>query len=114
MAHEMSPICNFLFGSLSMTLPTDTLDVELMLQMVKGICMYRKDHTMESMIFTPWSIPSLRCKIQAYKDGHGDETSYNGVILFSSQPLQLHRPTQERGLLSKLEPVGVIRQGLTL
>ena len=55
MAHEISPICDFLFGSLRINLPIDTVDVELTVQMVKGIYMYRKVHTVESMIFTPWS-----------------------------------------------------------
>ena len=67
MACEISPICDFLFGSIRTNLPTDTVDVELTVQMVKGIYMYRKDHTVESTIFTPWSkkvmpFASLRSK----------------------------------------------------
>ena len=78
MACEISPICDFLFGSLRITLPTDTVDVEMTVQMVKGIYTYRKDHTTESMIFTPWNkkvtpFLSLRCKIQAYKDEQRDK-----------------------------------------
>ena len=53
MACEISPICNFLFGSLRTTLLTDMVDVELTVWMAKGIYMYRKDQTMESMVFTP-------------------------------------------------------------
>ena len=55
MACEISPIGNFLFGSIGTNLPTNTVDIELMVQTVKGIYMYRKDHTAESMIFTLWS-----------------------------------------------------------
>ena len=55
MEREISPICDFLFGSIRTSLLTDTVDVELTVQMVKGIYTYRKDHTTESMIFTPWS-----------------------------------------------------------
>ena len=36
MACEISPICNFLFGSIRTNLPTDTVDVEQTVQMVKG------------------------------------------------------------------------------
>ena len=50
--HEkMSPICDFIFGSIR----TSTVDVDLTIHTVKGFYTYRKDHTAESMIFTPWS-----------------------------------------------------------
>ena len=42
MAREINPICNFIFGLKCTGLPTDTVDVELMIRMVKGIYMYRK------------------------------------------------------------------------
>ena len=56
----------------------DTVDVELTVQRVKGIHTHRKDHTMESMIFTLWNkkatpFPSLRHKIQVYQDDHRSE-----------------------------------------
>ena len=35
MAHEISPICNFLFGSIRTNLPMDTVDIELTVWMVK-------------------------------------------------------------------------------
>ena len=71
MAREISPICDFIFRSIRTHLTTDTVDVDLTVQTVKGIYTYRKDHTVESMIFTPWSkkvIPfsPLRWKIQAF------------------------------------------------
>ena len=67
MACEISPICDFLFGSIRTNLLMNTVNVELTVQMERGIYTYRKDHTMESMIFTLWSkkvtpFPSLRCK----------------------------------------------------
>ena len=79
MAYEISPICDFLFGSMRTNLPTDTVDAELTVWMVKVIYMYRKDHTTESTIFTPWSkmvtpFPSMRCKIQAYQDDQRSES----------------------------------------
>ena len=78
MAHEISPICYFLFGSIRSNLPTDTVDAELTVWMVKGMYTYRKDHTIEYMIFTLWSkkvipFPSLRHKIQAYQDDKRSE-----------------------------------------
>ena len=65
MAREISPVCDFTFALIRTCLPTDTVDVDLTVRMVKGIYMYRKDHTVESTIFTPWSkkvipFPSLR------------------------------------------------------
>ena len=55
-----------------MSLPMDTIDVELTIRMVKGIYTYRKDHMAESMVFSPWSrtmipFPLLQRKIQASK-----------------------------------------------
>ena len=73
MAREINPMCDFIFSSICTCLLTDTIDVELTIRTVKGIYTYHKDHTMESMIFLPWSktvipFPSLRWKIQAYKN----------------------------------------------
>ena len=73
MAREISPVCSFIFGSIWTGLPTDTVDVELTIRMVKGIYTYRKDHIAESMVFSPWRrtvipFPSLHKKIQVYQD----------------------------------------------
>ena len=78
MTCEISPICAFLFGLIRTNLLMDTVDIELTVWMVKGIYMYRKDHTVESRIFTSWSkkmtpFPSLRHKIQAYQDDQRSE-----------------------------------------
>ena len=55
MAREINPVCNFIFGSTLMSLPADTVDVELTIRTVKGIYTYHKDHTAESTIFSPWN-----------------------------------------------------------
>ena len=73
MAREISPICNFILISIRTSLLMDTIDVALTIWTVKGIYTYRKDHTIESTIFTPCSkkvipFPSLRWKIQAFQD----------------------------------------------
>ena len=65
MAREISPIFDFIFRSIRTGLLTDKVDVDLTIWTVKGIYMYRKDHTTESTIFTTWSkkvipVPSLR------------------------------------------------------
>ena len=52
MAREISPVCDFIFGSIRTSLLTDTVDVDLTIRMVKGIYTYCKDHTAESTIFT--------------------------------------------------------------
>ena len=42
MAQEISPFCDFIFGSIRTSLSMDTVDVELNVQMVKGsICIER-------------------------------------------------------------------------
>ena len=96
MAYEISSICDFLFGSIRTTLPTDTVNIEFTVWMVKGIYTYRKDHTAESTIFTPWSrklipFPSLRHKIWAYQDGKRNESALswnNGSMFqFSAPPM---------------------------
>ena len=80
MAREISPICDFIFSSICTGLLMDTVDVELMVRMVKSIYTYRKVHTAVSMVFSPWSktiipFPSLRRKIQAYRDENNKQTS---------------------------------------
>ena len=82
MATEISPICDFIFGSIWTGLPTDIVDVELMIRIVKGIYTYRKDHTAKSMVFLPWSrtiipFPSLHKKIQAYQDENRQTSAWN-------------------------------------
>ena len=52
MAREISPVCNFIFGSVCTCLPTDMVDVELTIKTVKGMYTYHKDHTAESMVFS--------------------------------------------------------------
>ena len=94
MAGEISPICNFIFGSILTGLPTDTVDVELTIKMVKGIYTYRKDHMAESMVFSPWSrtvipFPSLQRKIQAYQDKNKQTSAGNkghAAPYFPTQP----------------------------
>ena len=102
MVYEISPICDYLFGSIRTNLLMDTVDVELTVQMVKGIYMYRKDHTMESMIFTSWTkkvtpFLSLRHKIQAYQDDQRSERvfpwSNNGnTFQFCAPPMTQNNP----------------------
>ena len=55
MAREISPVCDFIFGSICTGLPMDTVDMELMVRTDKGIYTYRKDHIAESMVISPWS-----------------------------------------------------------
>ena len=78
MAREINPMCDFIFGSIHTCLPTDTVDAELTIRTVKGIYTYHKDHTAESTTFSLWSkgvipFPSLRWKIQAFKDDNNSK-----------------------------------------
>ena len=75
------------------------VEVELAVWMVKGIYMYGKDHTVESMIFTPWGkkvtpFPSLRHKIQAYKDDQrsGSILQWGNSSQFSALPVTQTNP----------------------
>ena len=82
MAREISLVCDFIFGSICTCLPTDTVDVELTIQMVRDIYTYRKDHTAKSTVFSPWSrtvipFPSLCRKIQAFQDKNRQMTAWN-------------------------------------
>ena len=81
----------------------DTVDVGLTVWMVKGIYNYRKDHTVESTIFTPWSkkvtpFPSLRHKIQAYQDDKRSERvlpwNNGNMFQFSAPPMMQNNPTK--------------------
>ena len=55
MTREISPVCDFIFRLIRTSLLTDMVDIDLTISTVKGIYTYRKDHTVESTIFTPWS-----------------------------------------------------------
>ena len=81
MAREISPVCNFIFGSIRTSLPTDMVDVELTIRTVKGIYTYTNDHMAKSMVFSPWSrtvipFPLLHRKIQAFQD---EKKTSNGM-----------------------------------
>ena len=98
MAGEISSIYDFKFGSLLTCLPTDTVDIELTVRMVKGIYTYHKDHTVASTVFSPWSksvipFPSLRCKIQAFQDDNTKQamTWNSGTMPQFSTPPRPHR-----------------------
>ena len=82
MAREISPVSDFIFGSIMTGLLMDTVNVELTVRMVKGIYMHRKDHMAKSTVFSPWSrtiIPfsSLRRKLQAYQDKNNQMSAWN-------------------------------------
>ena len=98
MAREISPICDFTFGSLHTCLLTDTIDIELTIRIVKGIYTYCKDQTAESTVFALWSksvipFPSLRWKIQAFQDDNCKQmTTWNsGMTPLFSAPPKPHR-----------------------
>ena len=94
MPREISPICNFIFGSIHRGLLTDTVDVELTIRMVKGIYTYKKDHMAKSTVFSPWNravipSPSLCKKIQAFQDENRQMSVWNkghAMSYFSAQP----------------------------
>ena len=97
-------MCDFIFGSIRTSLLMDMLDVDLTIWMVKGIYSYRKDHTAESTIFTPWSkkvipFPSLRHKIQAFQDDKRHETALpwnDGSAFQFSAPSKMLRNPRKR------------------
>ena len=98
MAREINPVCNFIFSSICPCILIDTVDVELTIRMVKGISTYCKDHTTESTLFLLWSktlipFPSLRQKIQAYKNDAKQKTMTwnNGITPQFSAP---QKPSQ--------------------
>ena len=108
MAREISPICDFIFRSIRTSLLTDMLDVDPTIQAVKGIYMYRKVHTAESMMFTPWSkkvipFPSLR-KYKLFRMIRDRRQQCHGMMAvhFSSLPLPTCLETQEREPLTKI------------
>ena len=94
MAREISPFCDFISRSILTGLPMAMVDMELTIRMVKGIHTYRKDHTAESMVFSPWSrtiisFPSLHKKIQAFWDENRQTSAWNkshAMPYFSAQP----------------------------
>ena len=100
MAREISLVCNFIFRSICTSLPTDTVDIELTIRMVKGIYAYRKDRIAKFMVFSPWSrtlipFPSLHRKIQAFQDETRQAMAWdinNAMPHFSAPPRPKHNP----------------------
>ena len=100
----------------------DTVDAQLTVQTVKGIYMYRKDHTMESMIFTWWSkkvipFPSLRHKIQAYQGEKINETVLpwnNGNAFQFSVPPMTSQKSQKESSWKDQSQVVIVNLGITL
>ena len=95
MTREISPVCNFIFGSICTGLLMDTVDVELTIRTVKGIYMYRKDHMAKSTVFSPWSrtvisFPSLCKKIQAFQNENRQTSAWNKdhAMSYFSTPAQ--------------------------
>ena len=95
MAREVIPICDFIFRLIRTCLLTDMVDVDLIVREVKGIYTCRKDHNMESMIFTLWNkkvipFPSLRQKIQAFQDSKRQNMTIlwndSNTVQFSAPP----------------------------
>ena len=101
MAREISTVCDFIFGSICTGLLMEMVDVKLTIRMVKGIYMYRKDHTAETIVFSPWSrtvipFPSLYKKIQVFQDENRQTSVWNkshAMPYFSDQPQPKHRHT---------------------
>ena len=93
-------ICDFIFRSIRTSLPTDTVDVKLMIRTVKGIYTYRKDHTAKSTVFSPWSrtmipFPLLCWKIQAFQSKSRQATAWdnnNAMPYVSTPPKPKHNP----------------------
>ena len=100
MAREISPVCDFIFGSICRSLPTDMVDVELTTRTVKGIYTYRKGHMAKSTVFSTWSrsitpVPLLCRKIQAFQSQSRQTTVWdnnNAMPYFSAPPKPKHNP----------------------
>ena len=110
MAREISPVCDFIFSSICMSLLTDTVDVELMIRTVKCIYTYRKDHMAKSTVFSPWSrtttpSPSLHREIQAFQMKVGRQQ--HGII---TMPCLTFLPLLSPNII--LESVSQVRPGL--
>ena len=63
------PECSFMRGYFRYLLPEETVDIEVKVKMMRGIHMFRRDHTTQVMSCKPWSsrfcpYPSLIMKMQ--------------------------------------------------
>ena len=100
MAREISSVCNFIFSSIHMHLWTDMVDVELMIRTGKGIYTFRKDHTTESTVFSPWSrtvipFPLVCRKMQSFQSESRQPMVWdnnNAMPYFSAPPKPRHNP----------------------
>ena len=88
MACELKPTCNFLFNFFQCALLKDIIGIEVTVRIVKGIHLYRKDHTSEQVTCSPWNrwmklFLSLQKKTEVYEEEKRDENSP-----FHSNPIQ--------------------------
>ena len=56
MACNLTPQCNFLYKHFQCDFPEDTTDVEITRQTLKGIQNFRKDHTTQKFMCSPWEM----------------------------------------------------------
>ena len=67
MACKLAVNCNFLFGFFSWNLLEDTIDMDIKIQTLCGIVMFKKDRNIQVIKCSPWgtevkSFPSLQIK----------------------------------------------------
>ena len=71
MAYDLAPQCNFLYRFLQCKLPENTIDVEIMVRMMKGIHTFKKDCYNQTSSSSRWGLqvhpfPSLEKKMVIY------------------------------------------------
>ena len=76
MACILHPESSFLHGYLRCQLPVETVDVEVKVKTMQGICTFRRDRTSQTIKCNPWSIwlhpyPSLIWKMKTYLELEG-------------------------------------------
>ena len=72
------PECNFVHGYFRCLLPEETMDMEVKVKMMRGINMFRRDHTTQVISCKPWSprlhpYPSLIRTMQTYLELEGKD-----------------------------------------
>ena len=74
------PEFNFVHGYFRCLLPEETMDMEVKVKMMRGIHMFRRDHTTQIISCKPWSprlhpYPSLARRMQTYLELKGQDVS---------------------------------------
>ena len=120
MACVLMPQCNFLYEYFQCQLPEDTIDMEVTVRTMKGIHMFKRDHSTQVISCRPWTsqlcpYKSLARKMKTYlelKDQVADPLHTNPIYPKRPDTPSPQKVQASRNKISKISKreAGITRQ----